>query len=594
MNQLEELLRDAADGPVRFDHSDIARRVRHRRRNRLAAVAAVVVLGVVGVVAGVGDDEQVVDSVGQVEDGAVTVDELVGDRWVALAYSAVMVGPTPMAFLDFGDDGRLVGFDGCRPISGTWDLDGTRLVTSLEPAEDVPCANETGGLVELLEGDPEVGRFDESSTDTLQLTESDDFVAFQRFDRLGDEPSPTSLDGTWTPGIADEGDRAAGTVTFAPDGTGHLQVLGCSQPFDWSLDGDTLIVEGLDRDGIPCDGGVAGGGLLATLTSTPRLRVDASSLWMSSLFGVSHLWSGDAGSDQTSTTTAPDERLEEAVQSARFVAASSDGVTVHDGSQSTRIADGAAAVAFAIGSDIVVHQRASTEFAAYPPSADGTPVVWMSGEQQDLPVHADARRALLLDVTILDGAPVALLAETYGGVGPDDTFEELVLIDLEDGTRTTVVRRPAWESGHFDAHVLPDGDVIGLFAAESLVLLARWSPGTDDAVWTTEVAADSRPTLTMHDGRIGVVDAGFNEDFEPVLNITRYGTDGTEQDEQTITVADPAGELGAGLFCTDRYDDAILLCGRSDGPPILVSVTAQTFQTLTAATGSYPTLRRTG
>lgn len=161
MSRFEDMLHEAAGGPVRFDHRDIARRVRHRRRNRLAGLAAVVVLGVVGFVAGFGNDEQVVDSVGPVEDGAVTVDELVADRWVVFAYSAVTVGASPPPFLEFGDDGRLGGVDVCRPISGTWELNGARLVISLEPVDEVPCANGTAGLYELLEDDPMLGRFDE-------------------------------------------------------------------------------------------------------------------------------------------------------------------------------------------------------------------------------------------------------------------------------------------------------------------------------------------------------------------------------------------------------------------------------------------------
>jgi hypothetical protein len=231
---------------------------------------------------------------------------------------------------------------------------------------------------------------------------------------------------------------------------------------------------------VPCDEGVAGGGLLLGLTASPRLRTEGSLLWMSSDFGVDVLRSDDPGSGQTSTTTTtPDEEiaaeiaLERAAQSVRFVAASPDGVTLHEGrGRSTRIADRAAAVAFAVGTEVVIHQPASTAFAEYPPTADGNPVVWVSGEQRVLPVDPEARGVRLLDAALLDGAPVALVAESFGGVGPDDTSEELVLVDLETLERTTVVRRAAWESAHFDARMLRDGDVIGLFASESLVLLA--------------------------------------------------------------------------------------------------------------------------
>ncbi|MCO8126991.1 META domain-containing protein [Acidimicrobiia bacterium EGI L10123] len=596
MSRLEDLLNDAADGPVRFDHRDIARRVRHRRTGRLAAVAAVVVLGVVGFVAGFGDDSQEVDSVGTIEDGAVTVDELVADRWVAFAYSEVIVAPSPPAFLQFDDDGRLGGIDGCRPINGDWELDGTRLVTSLEPMGNVACDNQPGGLTELLENDPRVGRFDDGS-ETLKLTAGDDFVAFQRFDRLGEAPSATTLEGRWSASTpAAEGEQEAPAVTFDPDGTGSLEIFGCSQPLEWSVDGDALAVDGLDPDGMPCNGGVVGGGLLLSLTSDPRLRVDGSLLWLSSDLGIDQLHSDGTGAAPSSTTTAPDggqdaqDALERAAGSIRYVAASPDGVTLHDGGGSQRIASEDAAVAYAIGSDIVVHQPASTTFTEYPPTPEGTPTAWLSGEERALPVSPDARSTRLLDATVLDGVPVALVAESYGGVGPDDTFEELALIDIADGTRSTVVRRPAWESAHLGAAVLPDGDVIGLFASESLVLLARWSPGEADPAWVVEVAVDSRPTLTTVDGQIRVVDAGFDEDFAPMLRIRAYDTNGQEQSDESVPVADPDRELGAGLFCTGWYDATHLLCGRSDGPPILISLTSGTYRQTDSATGSYPTV----
>lgn len=92
--------------------------------------------------------------------------------------------------------------------------------------------------------------------------------------------------------------------------------------------------------------------------------------------------------------------------------------------------------------------------------------------------------------------------------------------------------------------------MIGLFASESLVLLARWDPGQDDPARVVEVATDRRPTFTTVEGQIRVVDAGFDEDFAPVLRIRAYDTDGQEQSEESVPVTDPDGELGAGLFCT--------------------------------------------
>ena len=171
---------------------------------------------------------------------------------------------------------------------------------------------------------------------------------------------------------------------------------------------------------------------------------------------------------------------------------------------------------------------------------------------------------------------------------------EQALIDIADGTRRTVVRRPAWESAHLDAAVLPEGDVIGLFASESLVLLARWSPGEDEPAWTAEVAADSRPTLTIFNGQIRLVDAGFDEDFAPVLRIRAHDTDGRELSDESISVTDADGELGAGLFCTGWYDATHLLCGRSDGPPIVVSLTSGAHRQTDSATRSFPTVVHDG
>lgn len=109
---------------------------------------------------------------------------------------------------------------------------------------------------------------------------------------------------------AAEGGDSPGTVTFAPDGTGVLEMLDCSQTFEWSLEDDRVGVDGLDRNGVPCDEGVVGGGLLLALMSTPRLRVDGSSLWMSSDLGVDLLRSDGAGTSPPSTTTSmPDDEI---------------------------------------------------------------------------------------------------------------------------------------------------------------------------------------------------------------------------------------------------------------------------------------------
>lgn len=165
-----------------------------------------------------------------------------------------------------------------------------------------------------------------------------------------------------------------------------------------------------------------------------------------------------ASSDTTNSTqpgTAPGSML---------VMASPTGVEVFSAEGgSTDISARPAAGAYAVGTDLVVFQGAEPSGDVFPPGADGPVMVWSAGEVRDLPTDPGASRAFLLDAAVVDDVPVALVVERFGDVAPDDTFEALVRIDLRDATRTTIVRRPAWESGHWAARFLPDGDVIGLF-----------------------------------------------------------------------------------------------------------------------------------
>lgn len=588
MIRLEDKLQDAAQGPVRFDHHDVARRVRSRRRNRLVGAGAVAVFAVVGVVAGlvvsVGDEDERLDTAGH--GGMVTVDELVADRWIVFAYSDVTVGIDPPPFIDFGEDGQISGIDGCSTFTGTWELDGSRLNTSMQSVEtSSSCVPAATGLAQLLVEDPMVDRFDEGS-DNLRLTSGDDFFGFQRFDRVGEVPTGELLEGDWAA-------TADATVSFDGDGSGIIELLGCSKEFTWTLDGDRIDVEGLPADGLPCDdGGGVGGGALLALSSSPRVRVVGPSMWISADDGIAVYSKVDGPGPTPTMTSSPDA---EPALSPDYVTASSDGVTLHDSAgHTTGVADGATAVAFAVGPDLIVYQPASAAAGGYPLIPDGDPVVWSSGEQRSLPVDTAAFSALLLDASMVDGRPVALVSESFGGVGPDDTFEELVLFDLESLERTTIVRREAWESGHFDAQLRPDGDVVALLSAEALTLLTRWSPGSDSAEWTVELGTEIRAELTMYDGEIRVVDAGFTSELEPILAIHDYSVEGILLDEAAITIDDPDGELGSGLFCTDWYDDARLVCGRGDGPPIIVDVKAGSFAQLDGPVGGYPTIVRSG
>ena len=260
-------------------------------------------------------------------------------------------------------------------------------------------------------------------------------------------------------------------------------------------------------------------------------------------------------------------------------------------SNSTQVSTRPAASAYAVGTDLVVFQEADPSDGVFPPSAGGPVIAWSNGDTRELPTDPEATRVFLLDVAVIDGAPVALIAERFGEVGPDDTFEALVRIDLRDETRATIVRRPAWESGHSAARLLPDGDVIGLFASEAQVLLARWSASSTEARWTVEVGVDTSRDLTLRGGRVTLIQVAF--DVTPVVTLTTIDeATGDEVDETMVDVDDPGGEIETGLFCRDWSSSSTLLCGRGGAVAVAVSVDDGTFSLLPSESGAIPTAVR--
>lgn len=294
---------------------------------------------------------------------------------------------------------------------------------------------------------------------------------------------------------------------------------------------------------------------------------------------------------ESTSTTQPVASLDSAV-----VMASPTGVEVvsPDGN-STQVSTRPAASAYAAGGDLVVFQDAEPSSGVFPPGAGGPVIAWSNGETRDLPTDPEASRLFLLDVAVIDGAPVALIAERFGEVGPDDTFEALVRVDLRDGTRTTILRRPAWESGHSGARFLPDGDVIGLFASEALVLLARWSPTSEEALWTVEVGVDTYRDLTLRNGEITLIQVAFDDarNLTPVLTLTTIDeTTGDEVESTSVDIEDPGGEIETRLFCRDWDSRSTLLCGRGGGVAVSVSVDDGSFGLLPGEPGALPTAVR--
>lgn len=258
----------------------------------------------------------------------------------------------------------------------------------------------------------------------------------------------------------------------------------------------------------------------------------------------------------------------------------------------TRLSDGPAAAAFGIRDDLVVFQGGDEAVDGYPPRPGGPVEVWSEGTVRELPVDPGASSVLLLDAGVIDDRPVALVAERFGEGYPERAVEALVLIDLEDLVRRTVVpRQPAWESGHQAAHLRPDGDVVGLHRDGAQVHLVRWSPGGDRA-WSVKVAEDRTVDLVASGSSVAVVEPSFDRrrGFAPILTVTGHDpATGEAGDPTVVHVADPEGAIGTGLRCRDWLTASELACARSGGAPVGVSVDGS-FQELGGPPGAIPSV----
>lgn len=275
-----------------------------------------------------------------------------------------------------------------------------------------------------------------------------------------------------------------------------------------------------------------------------------------------------------------------------LVLASSEGVDLMSGTGDlTRLSHGPAAAAYGVH-DVVVFQGSDGAPDAYPPSPDGPVVRWSDGSARELPLSAGASGVRLLDAGRVDGRAVVLVAERFNEALPDRVAEALVLIDLADLSRLTVVpRQPAWESGYQAAHLRPDGDIVGLHHQGVQVHLVRWS-SRGDRVWSVNVAEDRVVSLVASDAAVAVVQASFDErrEFAPVLTLTHHDpATGDPHDPTVVDVIDPEGVIDAGMFCRDWLTASELVCARSGGPPVAVSVDGY-FHELSGPPGAIPSV----
>ena len=286
-------------------------------------------------------------------------------------------------------------------------------------------------------------------------------------------------------------------------------------------------------------------------------------------------WPGTDGQRHVTVTDAPTTAPTPAPLEGAIVVASPEGVERIDGVDRTQITDEAAGVAFGIGDDTVVYQ---TDPEGFGPYASGPIRMWKAGAQSTLPTAADATNSTLLDARTLGGAPVALVAERTGGVGPDDTFEALVLIDLGDGRRTVLDEYPAWESGVQLARLLDDGDVLALVGAEASLFVSRWSG--ERQLWSVEAGIDTVLTLASSESThavIGFADGG---------GLYVQGLDAATGAFSPGRVVDTGTE---DLRCRDWLDEQTLLCAALNADPVAVSVADGHERQVVASLGGVPT-----
>ena len=174
MTSLQELLERAADAePVRLTLDDVRHRARQRRRTRRALLGGVCAIAVaVGVVAVEQQDVDQVDVGGPIESLGLE------RRWIALYSNGIPVAPED-AYIEFRDDGTVVGSDGCNTFDGRFTVGGERLVIADLEATEADCTRvEEVALIEILLADPTVTTVG-GAVGTLRLGSNDyGFVAF--------------------------------------------------------------------------------------------------------------------------------------------------------------------------------------------------------------------------------------------------------------------------------------------------------------------------------------------------------------------------------------------------------------------------------
>ena len=268
------------------------------------------------------------------------------------------------------------------------------------------------------------------------------------------------------------------------------------------------------------------------------------------------------------------------------VLASADGVTlVRPAADPIRVSTAPATVAYGVGADHVAFQE----------DGEGPIKAWSRGAVRDLPLGRGQPYARLLDAGAVSGVPYALVSEHSRGTAPSASYEEVVRIGLRDGSRTLLLRRPAWETGYREARLLPGGDVLGLLFSLIYYSLVRVSPPGPAVRWDTHLGADAEFHLLLRDGVPSSVSFRFDRDRgrAPELTVIRHDVEsGQPGAPATVEIAGLTPGPGAALSCRDWLSSTQLACGREGGPPLAISVVDGSSRVLPGGTGAMPTVVR--
>ena len=245
--------------------------------------------------------------------------------------------------------------------------------------------------------------------------------------------------------------------------------------------------------------------------------------------------------------------------------------------------------AFAIN-NLVVAQGA--EVGDAPLRTQGPVLILEAGAQRALPAEPD-EELVLHDVGVVETRAVAVVTATRG-IGPDDTDERLLLVDLETGERTDLGSVGGWESGVRQARL--SGGLIVTLATASIEqrVVVRSLDGA--VVWeASEAVIDGNVTLAVDGDQVLQLEPTYvGDDFDPQLNVTRYElSSGAEISTEPLALKPASGlKIEAGFCFTAEASAGRMLCDQADGAPVQVDLHTGETTALAGLDQGVPTLPR--